>query len=122
MARWRAKVHVPQVHRSIFQSQIIHIEVASIPAHDIDLVAVAANYPHLPAPHRQLIIAAETPTEILADKLVALDARPYLKASDLRDIKFLTDRQVTPDIPLVARKLEDYVWLEPRRLQREAGR
>ncbi len=108
VARWSAKVHVPQVDSSVPQNQIINIEVADVPAHDIDLVAVAVHYPHLPAPHRQLIIAVETLREILADKLVALGARPYLKARDIWDIKFLTDRQITPDIPLVARKLEDY--------------
>lgn len=112
IARWSAKVHVPQVDPSVPQNQTINIEVASVPAHDIDLVAVAANYPHLPAPHRQLILAAETPKEILADKLVALGARPYIKARDIWDIKFLTDRQIAPDMELIARKLGDYGWTE----------
>lgn len=112
VTRWSAKVHVPQVDPSVPQNQIINIEVASVPAYDIDLVSVAANYPHLPAPHRQLILAAETPNEILADKLVALGARPYIKARDIWDIKFLTDRQVAPDMELVARKLGDYGWTE----------
>ncbi len=108
VARWRAKVHIPQINPSIQQHQVIHIEIASVPAHDVDLVAVAAHYPHLPEPHRQIIVAAETPKEILADKLVALGARSFLKARDVWDIKFLTDRSIVPDIALIARKLEDY--------------
>jgi predicted nucleotidyltransferase component of viral defense system len=112
VARWRAKVHIPQTNPSVPQNQIINIEVASVPAHDADLVSVAANYPHLPAPHRQLIITAETPKEILADKLLALGARPFLKARDIWDIKFLTDRQVVPDMKLIGKKLLDYGWTE----------
>jgi predicted nucleotidyltransferase component of viral defense system len=112
VARWSAKVQVPQADPSVPQNQVINIEVASVPAHDVDLVSVAANYPHLPAPHRQLIIAAETPKEILADKLVALGARPFLKARDIWDIKFLTDRQIALDIALIGQKLVDYGWCE----------
>ncbi|CBW75728.1 unnamed protein product [Mycetohabitans rhizoxinica HKI 454] len=112
VTRWSAKVHIPQIDPSVPQNQIINIEVASVPAHDADLVSIAANYPHLPAPHRQLIITAETPNEILADKLLALGARPFLKARDIWDIKYLTDRQVAPDMDLIGRKLLDYGWAE----------
>lgn len=108
VARWRAKVSIPQIDPSVQQHQVIHIEIASVPAHDVDLMAVAANYPHLPEPHRQIIVAAETPKEILADKLVAPGARSFLKARDIWDIKFLTDRSIAPDTALIARKLKDY--------------
>ncbi|GAB3627282.1 hypothetical protein PTE30175_01968 [Pandoraea terrae] len=114
VSRWSAKVHVPQADPSVAQNQVINIEVASVPAHDVDLVAVAANYPHLPSELRQLIVAAETPNEILADKLVALGARPFLKARDLWDIKFLSDRRIAPNIALIAAKLSDYGWTEQR--------
>ncbi|WP_199030736.1 nucleotidyl transferase AbiEii/AbiGii toxin family protein [Ralstonia sp. ASV6] len=112
VARWSAKVHVPQADPSVQQNQVINIEVASVPAHDVDLVAVTANYPHLPAPFRQILLAAESPKEILADKLVALGARPFLKARDIWDIKLLTDRQILPDMGLIAKKLVDYGWTE----------
>lgn len=110
VARWSAKVSLPQVDRTVQQKQVINIEVAGVPAHDVDLVPVAANYPHLPAVLRQMLITAETPKEILADKIVALGARPFLKARDIWDIKFLTDRQISPNMNLVARKLADYRW------------
>ena len=92
------------------QNQVINIEVANVRAYEPDLVAVNANYPHLPAPLQQMIIATKTPTEILADKIVALGARPYLKARDVWDIKFLLDRQTVPDFKLVQKKLTDYGW------------
>jgi len=112
VARWSAKVRVPQVDPSIPQNQVINIEVASVPSYEPDLVSVNANYPHLPAPLQQMIIAAETPNEILADKIVALGARPFLKARDIWDIKFLLDRQIKPDFELVGKKLVDYGWTE----------
>ena len=110
VARWSAKILVPQTDPSVPQNQVINIEVANVRAYEPDLVAVNANYPHLPAPLQQMIIAAETPTEILADKIVALGARPYLKARDVWDIKFLLDRQTVPNFKLVRKKLLDYGW------------
>ncbi len=110
VARWSAKILVPQTDPSVPQNQVINIEVANVPAYEPDLVAVKANYPHLPAPLQQMIIATETPTEILADKIVALGARPCLKARDVWDIKFLLERQTVPDFKLVQKKLTDYGW------------
>jgi len=110
VARWSAKILIPQTDPSVPQNQVINIEVANVPAYEPDLVAVNANYPHLPAPLQQMIIMTKTPTEILADKIVALGARPYLKARDVWDIKFLLDRQTVPDFKLVQKKLTDYGW------------
>ena len=108
VARWRARVQIPQPDPSAGQRQIIHIEVASVPAHTRDLMPVAVNYDHLPGPLRQMLVVVETLPEILADKLVALGARPYLKARDVWDLKFLRDRAVALDPALVAAKLADY--------------
>jgi predicted nucleotidyltransferase component of viral defense system len=112
VARWSARIQIPQIDRAVPQKQVINIEVASIPAHDVDLMPVLANYPHLPGPLRQMLIVAESQEEILADKLVALGAREFLKGRDIWDIKFLTDRQVQLNIDLIARKLVDYGWTE----------
>ncbi|MBV8047134.1 MAG: nucleotidyl transferase AbiEii/AbiGii toxin family protein [Paludibacterium sp.] len=110
VARWSAKIRIPNADPRVKQSQVIHIEVAGVPAHDPELVSITANYPHLPEPLRQMIIAAESQNEILADKLVALGARPFLKARDLWDIKFLTDANVAPDYALVRQKIFAYGW------------
>jgi predicted nucleotidyltransferase component of viral defense system len=110
VARWSARVTVPTDNRAERQKQVINIEVASVPAYDIDLIPVTAYYPHLPAPLRQILVAVETRREILADKIVALGAREFLKARDIWDIKFLLDAGVLPDFALVAKKLVDYGW------------
>ena len=108
MERFSCKVLVPQTDPSLPQKQVINIEIAGVPSHDPDLLPVQANYPHLPAPLRSMVLVAESKSEILADKLVALGGRPYLKFRDLWDIKFLKDVGVQLDRALVERKLADY--------------
>lgn len=110
VARWCAKIKVPQPDPSISQAQIINIEVAGVPSYAPDLVSINANYPHLPAPMQQMLIMSESQTEILADKMMALGARPFLKARDIWDIKFLLDRGVPADMKMVTKKIRDYGW------------
>src|SRR3546814_13383402 len=55
----------------------------------------------------------ESPTEILADKVVALINRPFLKYRDIWDVNFIQSRlanQIDRDLlwDLVSRKLTDY--------------
>ncbi len=52
-----------------------------------------------------MLIAVEKESEILADKIVALGAREYLKARDVWDIKFLRDKGVTLNQVLVHKKI-----------------
>lgn len=106
--RWRTKVKVPQPDPSVQQKHIINIEIASVPAHQRDLVAVQANYPSITLPFSSLIVPTETLDEILADKMLALGARPYLKYRDVWDIKFLLDRGIQPDFSLLGTKVGDY--------------
>ena len=110
VTRWSAKIHIPDADTRLKQNQVINIEVARVPAHDPDMASIVANYPHLPEPLRQMLIVAETRAEILADKLVALGARPFIKARDIWDIKFLSDNQVQPNFDLVRQKLRDDGW------------
>lgn len=112
VSRWSANILVPNPDRSTPQKQLIKIEVAAIPAYDVDLRSVRLNYPHLPAQFSQMLVPVESQVEILADKIVALGARPYFKARDVWDIKFLLDGGVDERkaLPLVARKLVDYGW------------
>ena len=109
VARWAARVTVPNPDPSVPQSQL-KIEVASVPAYDVDLRPVSVNYPHLPAPFSLMLLPVESMTEILADKIVALGARQYFKVRDIWDIKFLLDKQVAQADALapVGQKLQDY--------------
>ncbi|RKP53368.1 nucleotidyl transferase AbiEii/AbiGii toxin family protein [Pararobbsia silviterrae] len=110
VSRWSARIAVPNADRSAPQRELIKIEVANVPAYDPDLVPVAINYPHLPVPISQMLIPVESRDEILGDKIVALGARPYFKARDVWDIKFLLDKGVAESngLKYVGRKLGDY--------------
>ncbi|MBU0498162.1 MAG: nucleotidyl transferase AbiEii/AbiGii toxin family protein [Candidatus Thermoplasmatota archaeon] len=80
----------------------IHIELVSIPSHhNIPRILI---YPPL-----NPVVRVEEPTEILADKIVAVGLRPYLKGRDLWDIYFLTTEHhlITP-WDLVFQKANDY--------------
>jgi predicted nucleotidyltransferase component of viral defense system len=106
--RWKATIKVPNPNPSIPQSQFITIDIASVPAYERDYRAVAQNYTGLPLHLRQMLIAVESQNEIMADKIVALGARTYIKARDIWDIKFLQDKGIKVDTTLVSKKLDDY--------------
>lgn len=115
---WKMKVSLPQADRSLPQKQVINIEIAAVPFHDVELMSVGVNYPHLPLPMRSLILPVESKREIFADKIVAMGARPYLKYRDVWDIKMLKDLRIPIDGALVRRKLADYGLEESAFLQR----
>jgi len=84
-----------------------HIEIAYIPSYSNQTIILETNDISLkPA------IVAETPQEILADKLLAFASRNYLKGRDLWDIYFiLTTLHIPIDkniIKMLKKKISDY--------------
>ena len=80
----------------------LHIEVAMIPSYHHELRIL--SFPPL-----QPVVRVETREEILADKLLALGSRSYLKGRDLWDIYFLTkEQELSVDWELVWTKAADY--------------
>ncbi len=106
--RWKAKVQLPQVDRSAKRGYVIHIEVASVPAYSAGLLRVRTLSDRLPYAYQSLSIRGESKEEILADKILALGARQYLKQRDLWDIHMLHQEQVKVNIQFVWKKIEDY--------------
>ncbi len=106
--RFTIRIQVPQPDPSLPQKQVINVEIASVPSRDPDLLSVGANYDHLPGPLRSMVIVGESKEEILADKVVALAGRPFIKHRDLWDLKFLADQNVQLRPDLVSAKLGDY--------------
>ena len=80
----------------------IHVELAYVPSYHNQPRIL--NYPPLnPA------IRVEGASEILADKIVALALRSYLKGRDIWDIFFLTvEKQISVPWDLVFQKSKDY--------------
>ena len=80
----------------------LHVEVAMIPSYHHELRIL--SFPPL-----QPVVRVETREEILADKLLALGSRSYLKGRDLWDIYFLTkEQELSVNWELVWTKAADY--------------
>src|SRR5882757_2131718 len=89
----------------------IKIEFANVPSYDSKPLAVSAA-PGL-VQIQDVILNAETPNEILADKAVALTARATLKFRDVWDVWFLVNKLgATPGREMVLKKFGDYGTLE----------
>lgn len=56
----------------------------------------------------EMNITVEDKEELLADKIVALMFRKFLKVGDVYDTYYLTERGVKPNIDLIKAKIEDY--------------
>ncbi|WP_213742234.1 nucleotidyl transferase AbiEii/AbiGii toxin family protein [Bradyrhizobium sp. dw_411] len=85
----------------------IKIEFANVPSYDSKPLTVSAT-PGL-VQIQDVILNAETPNEILADKAVALTARAVLKFRDVWDVWFLVNKLgATPDREMVLKKFADY--------------
>lgn len=107
-SRWAARIAVPTGNPAQQQKQVINLEVANIPAHDVTIMPIAAHYDMLTPAQRGLMLRSETAHEILADKLKAVVTRPFLKYRDVWDIKFLLDRGERINGNLIDQKLTDY--------------
>ncbi len=85
----------------------IKIEFANVPSYNSKPLTVSAT-PGL-VQIQDVILNAETPNEILADKAVALTARAALKFRDVWDVWFLLNKLgATPDREMVLKKFADY--------------
>jgi predicted nucleotidyltransferase component of viral defense system len=105
VAAWQIVVPVnptPQTPKSR-----IKIEFANVPSYASRPLTVSAT-PGL-VQIQDVILYAETPNEILADKAVALTARAALKFRDVWDVWFLLNKLgATPDRETVRKKFADY--------------
>jgi predicted nucleotidyltransferase component of viral defense system len=89
----------------------IKIEFANVPSYDSKPLTVSAT-PGL-VQIQDVILNAETPNEILADKAVALTARAALKFRDVWDVWFLVNKLgAPPDREMVLKKFADYGTLD----------
>lgn len=102
--RWRFVMAVP----GFAGSQKIHLEFCNVPAHDAAPVLLQPRYGFLGDQYGGIVLSVESEHEILADKLVALAGRAHLKARDVWDIRWLTQRGIEADVDLIRRKAADY--------------
>jgi predicted nucleotidyltransferase component of viral defense system len=102
---WQIVVPVSRTPRS--PKSRIKIEFANVPSHDNSprLARVTQDLVQI----QDVILAVESPNEILADKAVALTAREALKYRDVWDVWYLRSRlDAKFDRDLVTTKFSDY--------------
>lgn len=101
--KYTVKVLLPLANN---QKAKINIEIAQIPSYDNSLKTVINNYPNEFSVNT--FVRVESKEEILADKIIALGTREYLKYRDFWDIKFLQDIHIKLNYDFVRQKIKDY--------------
>jgi predicted nucleotidyltransferase component of viral defense system len=105
VAAWQIIVPIEATPRA--PKSRIKIEFANVPAYETKPMPVRAT-PGL-VQVQDVILTAETPNEILADKAVALTARETLKFRDVWDVWFLQNKlDANVDREIVQKKFADY--------------
>lgn len=90
--------------------QMVKIEVANVPSYQSE----PNIWPVILPPHMNLepsltvVLDVETPTEIMADKIVALSCRNHIKHRDIWDYHMLKSQGVSEDQRLIKQKIKDY--------------
>lgn len=107
--RWTARVTIADPDPSRQQVHRINIEVVDVPAYDPRPQVVRSLYDEaLGVSGAPVMLNVSSEAEILADKIVALAGRNYIKARDIWDIKWLKDRGAALRIDWVWQKANDY--------------
>jgi predicted nucleotidyltransferase component of viral defense system len=105
VAAWQIRVPIDATSRA--PRSFIEIEFANVPSYDNSAAVITNRFllPDIP----NIILRAEQPMEILADKAVALTVRPVLKHRDIWDIWFLR-RQLSAKVnrAMTELKIKDY--------------
>ncbi len=108
VGRWKSKILLPDYDKSAKQNYVIHVEVAQIPAYSSEVRPLQVISNRVAYGYRSLMLKVESKDEILADKIVALGARDYLKSRDLWDIHMLAQDGVWLNTDFVRSKIKDY--------------
>lgn len=105
VAAWQIVVPIESTPRS--PKSRIKVEFANVPSYD-NSPRLARVTPGL-VQIQDVILAVESPNEILADKAVALTAREVLKYRDIWDVWFLANKLAAKsDRDIVRKKFIDY--------------
>ncbi|MBK5549080.1 MULTISPECIES: nucleotidyl transferase AbiEii/AbiGii toxin family protein [unclassified Pseudomonas] len=104
---WKLRVQTRPGRRDL-PAQRINIDVCSIPSYQPQPMQLLNPY-GVDMGTSGLILQAETREEIYADKIVAFALRPNrIKNRDLWDMVWLRQQGITPQLDLIAKKLDDH--------------
>jgi len=103
---WKIRV-ITRPESKTLPAQRIHIDICALPSHERKPVMLRDHY-GIDAGVSGVILYAESLSEILADKLIAVANRPNrVKNRDLWDIVWLTRQEAAFSRPLLLKKLAD---------------
>jgi predicted nucleotidyltransferase component of viral defense system len=111
VGRWMVSIET-QPQAKDLPNQKIKLEVANIPNYSCNTKAIQLNYSALQAGLSTVLVNCETEEEILADKIVALCLRKYIKARDLWDLVMLEQHGLSVNDNWVMAKFKDYQSVE----------
>lgn len=110
VAAWQIRIPVEATARA--PQSFVKVEFANVPSYDNGPAVVANRFflPDVP----DIILRVEQPAEILADKAIALTARPVFKHRDIWDVWFLR-RQLGASVnrSMIEKKFSDYKTANP---------
>lgn len=89
--KWRIRVNTTPSRPDI-AAQKISLEVAAVPAYTKRPRMLHLNYEGLPSSYEDVVLFAESPEEILADKLEAFACSRHIRYRDLWDMHWLMRR------------------------------
>ena len=114
LVRWQVRYRAPAL-----PSTSVNVEFGFYPAYTLHVapIHVPAGLPGLPL----VLVRAEEPEEIMADKVAAIAGRPYVKGRDIFDLWLLLGRGIKLDHDLVEKKFADYT-VPPDGLRRNLPR
>jgi predicted nucleotidyltransferase component of viral defense system len=90
--------------------QMVKVEVANVPSYQSEpkiwpeMLSPGANH----EPSRTVLIEVESRAEIMADKVVALACRNFIKQRDIWDYHILKSQGIAEDMRIVQKKFKDY--------------
>lgn len=107
--KWQVSVTTSPERRDL-PRQRIKIEVANVPAHEVELKPLQRNYDFLPTGYEDLLIQVEPLHEVLADKLLAFPVTlaTHVRHRDIWDMQWLIQQGAAIRPDLVGRKIIDY--------------
>lgn len=108
VAKWQVSLQTAPERRDLPQ-QHIKLEVANLPSHTREPIALKRNYEFLPDGYVDTLVMAQNLDEIMADKIVSLvNCHKYVRHRDIWDLRWLQQQGAVPDIEMIKAKIEDY--------------
>lgn len=107
VGRWMVVIETQPETKGL-PKQKIKLEVANIPSYSKLPKAISLHYPNIQAGLSTVLVNCESQEEILADKVVALCLRRYIKARDLWDLVMLNQQKFELNNDWVIKKFNDY--------------